>query len=301
LVTDVGLRARLMALLGPGCPGAGFAGVERLGHSGYHGWVLEDLLFRNAGGEAVPAFFLRPPEGHAPVPAAIYAHAHGNRYHIGRDELLNGRPALQSPYAPDLVAAGIATLCIEMPCFGARAEPGESARVKAALWQGEPLFAQMLAEQVAGVDFLTAHPMVRGDRIGTLGFSMGSTLAFWLAALEPRIRACSALCSFADLATLVERGAHDGHGHYMTVPGLLSVARTGQIAGLIAPRALQIGVGLQDWSTPEAAVAVARNDLEAAYSRGGRLVMHVDPDAGHEETTAMRAAVLKFLAEELAA
>lgn len=295
------LRARLTALLGPGFPGAGFAGVDLCGQSTLDGWVLEDLLFRTATGEAVPAFFLRPPDGRAPVPALVYCHAHGNRYAMGREELVTGRPALQSPYAPDLVRAGIATLCIEMPCFGARHDPGESTRAKAALWRGETLFGQMLAEQVAGVDFLAAHPAVRSDRIGAFGFSMGSTLAFWLAALEPRVRAASALCSFADLETLVRTGAHDGHGVYMTVPGLLPVARTGQIAGLIAPRALQVGVGLKDWSTPEAAFATARRDLETAYAGGGRLAFHVEPEAGHEETPAMRAAVLAFLSEELTA
>lgn len=295
------LRGRLMALLGPGFPGSGFSGIETRGQTECNGWILEDLLFRGSNGEAVPAFFLRPPQGHAPVPALVYCHAHGNRYSMGRSELVEGRPALQSPYVPDLVAAGIAAICIEMPCFGARAEPGEGPRAKAALWRGDTLFGQMLAEQLAGVAFLAAHPLVRHDRIGAFGFSMGSTLAFWLAAIEPRIRACSALCSLADLETLVEHGAHDGHGIYMMVPGLLPVARTGQIAGLIAPRALQVGVGLRDWSTPPAAFTVARRDLDAAYADTGRLVFHVEPTAGHEETPAMRAAVLAFLAEELAA
>ena len=65
---------------------------------------------------------------------------------------------------------------------------------------------------------------------------MGATLAFWLAALDPRMKAVAHLCCFADLETLVASGAHDLHGLYMTVPGLLAVARTGEIAGLIAPR-----------------------------------------------------------------
>lgn len=294
------LRARLSRLLGPGFPGAAFAEIARKSVSDCHGWVLEDLLFTSATGEAIPAFLLRPPDRAAPVPAVVYCHAHGNRYQMGRDELLAGRPALQGAYAADLVAAGIAALCIEMPCFGARVAPDESTCAKAALWRGETLFGQMLAEQRAGVDFLAGHPSVRADRIGAVGFSMGSTLAFWLAALDPRIRATCASGSLADLATLVDQGAHDGHGIYMMVPGLLPVARSGQIAGLAAPRALQVAVGLRDAATPEAAVDVARADLEAAYSDGGRLDFVVEAEAGHEETPSMRAAVLRFLSEELA-
>lgn len=292
----------LRDLLGPGFPGAGFASASVRGQRECHGWVLDDLLFTSATGEAIPAYLLRPPSGHAPVPGLVYCHAHGNRYAMGRDELIAGRPALQGAYAADLVALGIAALCIEMPCFGARQVPGESARAKALLWHGETLFGQMLAEQRACVDFLAAHPAIRPDRIGALGFSMGSTLAWWLAALEPRVAAASALCSFADLETLVALDAHDGHGIYMMVPGLLRLARSGQIAGLAAPRALQIAVGLQDWSTPEPAFSLARRDLEAAYAATPeRLSFLVEPESGHQESPAMRRAVLDFLRRELVA
>lgn len=293
-------RAQIAGLLGPGFPGQGFASVTVLGSSECHGWVVEDLLFTDANREKIPAFFLRPPEGKGPVPALVYCHAHGNRYTMGRDELVAGRPSLQGAYARDLVASGIAALCIEMPCFGARHHPGESERAKTHLWRGKTLFGQMLAEQMAGVGYLAGHRAVLPDKIGALGFSMGSTLAWWLAALDERIRAASALCSFADLETLVELGAHDGHGIYMSVPGLLPIARTGEIAGLAAPRPLQICVGLQDWSTPEAAFSIGRRDLVAAYGGTNGLSFHIDPDAAHEETPAMRQAVLDFLRRELA-
>jgi hypothetical protein len=292
-------RAQVAGLLGAGFPEQGFQCVILQGTSECHGWVLEDLLFTDAKTEAIPAFFLRPPNGHAAVPALVYCHAHGNCYGVGRDELIEGRPSLHSAYANDLVASGIAALCIEMPCFGARQNPGESARAKSHLWRGETLFGQMLAEQMAGIGFLAGHPVVQADRIGALGFSMGSTLAWWLAALDTRIRAASALCSLADLEALIDLGVHDGHGIYMNVPGLLPVARTGQIAGLTAPRALQICVGLQDWSTPEAAFAISRRDLEAAYDGYDKLAFHIEPDTGHVETPAMRQAVLDFLRREL--
>ncbi|MBU2994386.1 acetylxylan esterase [Octadecabacter sp. 1_MG-2023] len=297
-----GLRDRLFQLLGVDAGGASFAGVQSRGVQDCHGWCLEDLLFQGANGEDIPAFFLRPPRGHAKVPALIYAHAHGNNYAVGRDELIAGRPALQGPYAADLVARGVAVLCIEMPCFGARQQPNESSRSKALAWHGKTLFGQMLDEQRAGIEFLSQHSAVDADRIGTLGFSMGSTLAWWLAALDPRIRATSALCSFADLETLVGTGAHDGHGPYMTVPGLLPVARSGQIAGLAAPRALHIGGGLLDWSTPAVAFEIGRSDLEAGYAAAGaqeKLSFFVDPQSGHVETPEMRAAALDFLRREL--
>ena len=295
-------REDIANLLGPNYARLKFAPPQTMETRSFLGWVVEDLMFTDPQGEKVPATFLRPPDHHPKVPAVIYAHAHGNRYDFGRDELLLGRPSLQDPYAPDFVKLGIAALCIEMPCFGARQSPNESTRAKALLWQGETLFGQMLAEQKCGVDFLCTHPSIDAGRIGAMGFSMGSTLAWWLAALDPRIKATTAQCSFADLATLVKTGGHDGHGIYMTVPGLLTKARTGQIAGLTAPRALQICVGLQDWSTPDAAFSRARHDLEAAYAAKesqNQLSFHVEPHHGHVETPDMRKAVLKFLQERL--
>ena len=291
------VRARVAAALGSGYPGPGFGGVRVVARRDFEGWSLETLAFER-GGEEISALFLRPDTGR--VPAVIYAHAHGNRYEMGCAELVEGRPSLRGPYAADLRKLGIAALCIEMPCFGARQAPGEGARAKAALWKGETLWGQMLAEQRAGVDFLAGHPAVEPGRIGALGFSMGSTLAWWLAALDTRIRAASAQCSFADLETLIAMGAHDGHGVYMTVPGLLRVARSGEIAGLTAPRALQICAGMRDWSTPPEAFEAGVADLRAAYAGAeDQLRLHVEPEAGHEETPAMRAAVLAFLRERL--
>ncbi|MCG3267376.1 alpha/beta hydrolase [Yoonia sp. I 8.24] len=294
------LRNHLIQRLGLDSRNMGFAAPRIVEVEDYLGWQIEHLIFRagNGTGEDIPAYFLRPQTGHRPVPALVYVHAHGNNYQIGGVELTAGRPALQGPYAPDLVRAGIAALSFDLPAFGARQHPTEAARAKAHLWQGQTLFGQMLAELMTAVDFLGAHPAVAADRIGALGFSMGSTLAWWLAALDTRIRATSASCSFADLASLVATGEHDRHGIYMTVPGLLPLARSGQIAGLAAPRALQICVGLQDWSTPKAAFDLARVDLERAYqtvSTVEQLQFHVEPTSGHVVTTEMRAAVLEFL------
>ena len=297
-----GQRDTIRALLG------GELGTVRLGDPKIRslvaegGWLTEDLLFPTSLGDDIPGYFIRPEALQAPVPAILYCHAHGARYDIGRAELLDGRPALQSAYADDLRGLGVAVLCLEMTCFGERWKPGESALAKTHLWQGRTLFGRMLAELVAGVDFLAAHPDIDEDRIGALGISMGGTHAWWLAALDPRIRAAAHLCCFADLACLVASGQHDGHGNYMTVPGLLGATSTGRLAALAAPRPQFIGIGLRDRFTPKACFDKARAELEAGYARAGApetLEFCVDPDTGHVETPAMRLAVLSFLENHL--
>lgn len=266
------------------------------------GWVTEDLAFRIDGGDEISAWFLRPAKAPGPTPAVLYCHAHGGRYDIGRNEIFDGRAALQSPYAADLLGLGCAVLCLEMPTFGARAAPNESSLSKRMLWEGRTLFGRMLAEQTLGLDFLCNHEAVDPERIAAMGISMGGTLAWWLAALDERIHATIQMCTFADLACLVESGAHDGHGHYMTVPGLLNVTSTGTLAGLAAPRAQLVCVGLGDKFTPLACFSKARDELAAAYHRhgaGDRLLFNVSQDTGHVETAAMRADCLAFLRTHL--
>ncbi|MHA1548686.1 MAG: alpha/beta hydrolase [Alphaproteobacteria bacterium] len=266
------------------------------------GWITEDLLFHSNIGDQIPAWFVHPTNVEAPAPAILYCHAHGNRYDIGRTEVVEGRPALQAAYAPDLQELGWAILCLEMPCFGERREHEESALSKSHLWQGRTLFGRILAELVAGVDFLAAHPAINSERIAAMGISMGGTHAWWLAALEPRIKAAVHMCCFSDMECLIASGAHDGHGHYMTVPGLLACTSTGRLAGLAAPRPQLCCVGMKDWSTPADCFVKARSELEEAYEEAGHaeaLEFFVEPDAGHEETPAMRKRVLDFLARHL--
>ncbi|MBC6407279.1 MAG: dienelactone hydrolase family protein [Rhodobacteraceae bacterium] len=259
-----------------------------------------DVKETQSGRTRIPGVFLRPAPGIGPVPAVVYAHAHGKNYAVGRDELLQGRGALVGPYAPDLAGAGIAALSIDMPCFGARQNPGEERRAKAALWRRETLFGQMLAELSAAVDFLRQQDVIDPDRIGAMGFSMGSTHAWWLAALDPRVKAAVALSSFADLDALVESGAHEGHGIYMMVPGLLERASTGEVAALAAPKPLFFGAGFQDWSTPEPAFQRALDQVLAGYGAArDRVEWFVDPELGHQETPEMRAAVMDFLKRRL--
>lgn len=263
------------------------------------GVVLETLTLA-VGDEVVPATYVRP-AGPGPYPAVLYAHAHGGEWAIGMREMMEGRSSIPEPLGPAFVAAGLAALCVEMPCFGARATPGENERAKTALYYGRTLFGQMLGELGAGLAFLTAQPEIDGGRIASFGLSMGATHSFWIAALEPGIARAAHWCCYADLATLIKEGVIDRHGLYLVVPGLLERTSAGEIAGLIAPRPQLIGVGYGDFFTSRAAVGTALAETRAAYDAAGaaadalRLVS--DDTAGHHDTPALRAALMDFLAE----
>jgi len=264
------------------------------------GFVLERLRFDLAGRGAVRGYIARP-VGRGPHPAILYGHSHGGRHDIGADELLAGREYLLSPLGPVFARAGYVTLCIDMPTFGERGITSESSASKALLWHGKSLLGQMLSDHQAGLNYLLTRPDVDPARVGAFGISMGCTLSYWLAAVDERIAATAHLCCFADLRTMIELGAHDDHGIYMTVPGLLEEADAGDVAALVAPRPQLICIGEADNLTPPLAVERAWATARAAYDRlGGRLELISEPGVQHQETPRMREGMLRFFADVLA-
>jgi acetyl esterase/lipase len=291
--------ARLWACLGypdgpPRLPSA------KLGPKTDHADAVLHRLTLHTGSADIAGLYLCP-AGPGPHPAVLYCHAHGNRYDRGADELIEGRPALQSPYGSALAKLGIASLSIDLAPFGARQSQGpETALAKAASWQGRTLMGDMLAELSQALDWLVGRPEIDAGRVATLGLSMGGTHAYWLAALDPRIAAAAHLCVFSDIAPLIAQGTHDLHGPYMTVPGLLTFGDMADVAALIAPRPQFVGLGALDPLTPDLPDSPALIRLHAAYSTCPEaLRVIVSPDTGHVETPDMRRETLAFLVKAL--
>ncbi len=261
--------------------------------------ITEHLLF-DLDGEPVRGILTRPVQLTGRLPAILYGHSHGGRHDIGADELLIGREYLLDPLGPAFARAGYVTLVIDMPVFGKRATATEGAAAKALIWYGKSLFGQMVAEHGAALSYLASRPDVDPGRIGAFGISMGCALSYWLAAVDERIAATAHLCCLADLRTMVELGAHDGHGIYLSVPGLLNETDNGEIAGLIAPRPQLVCIGEADTLTPPEAFARAWADITAAYAgRPEQLELVSEPGVGHRETPRMRSATLAFLRSHL--
>ena len=127
------------------------------------------------------------------------------------------------------------------------------------------------------------------------GISMGPTLGYWLAAIEPRLAAVAHLCCFTDFSELIRTGAHELHRIYLAVPGLLTVTSNGKIAGQIAPRRQFVGIGDQDPLTPVPAVGPALIELRTTYvGRPKNLTICRSPATRHQETSGIRRAVLEF-------
>lgn len=250
-----------------------------------------------------PATLLLPP-GDPPRGLVLCAYVHGNNFACGKAELLQGRPALQPPADGDVLPPlGWAVLAIDHWCFGERAGPSRSERalVKQLLWQGRSLWGYRVADTLASLDWALARPELADLPAVCLGLSMGCTMALWAAALAPRIDACLGLCCLAEFDALLASGRYDLHGEYFFVPGLLAEFSAAEIAALIAPRLHLSLVGRDDPLTPPDGVTSIDAALRASYAALGapqRWQQQVF-DAGHQETPAMRQAVLDALAQVL--
>jgi dienelactone hydrolase len=260
-------------------------------------YSLERLVLDLNGIEAVPAYLVKPLTDE-PCPCMLYNHAHGGDYNLGKDELIRGRAILQEPpYAEALTEQGIATLCIDTWLFGERRGRTESEEFKHMLWNGQVLWGMMVFDSLRAVDYLCSRSDIDSTRIGTMGLSMGSTMAWWLAALDPRIKVCVDICCLTDFRALIEARGLDGHGIYYYVPSLLKHFTTAEINSLIAPRPHLSLAGNLDPLTPPAGLERIDQELKVVYGELGC------SDAwelrrfnvGHFETAEMRVAVLAFL------
>jgi hypothetical protein len=284
-------RSRFSELLRFEEPSIALLSRESTEHDGY---LVEELRFR-IGEDEVRGLLTRPLGVERRLPAILYGHSHGGGYAIGARELLDGREYLVGPLGPIFARAGYVTLCIDMPIFGERATTSESFAAKARLWYGDSLFGKMLCDHAAALTYLAGRDDVDASRIGAFGISMGCVLSYWLAALDDRIAAVAHLSCLADFRTMIELGAHDGHGIYLTVPGLLSEADGGTIAALVAPRPQLVCIGEADALTPPLSVERAWGELAPAYAATpDRLELVSEPGVEHRETERMRTAVLAF-------
>jgi hypothetical protein len=269
------------------------------------GYTLEYLILDLNGLEPVPALLLIPEKRQPRAPGMLYIHWHGGTYPTGKDELLTGRKVLPA-YAPVMAEKGIVTLAIDSWCFGERMHDkdgrnGEWDAFKQMLWQGRVLFGMMLFDEFRAVDYLVSRPEVDPQRIGAFGLSMGATKAWWLAALDPRIKLCIDLCCMTDFQELMKINNLKGHGIYYYVPSLLKHFSTAQINELIVPRAHLSLNGRRDLLTPPAGVERVRDYLQPLYQRYGksddcRIELF---DCGHEELPEMRQLVLAWLDKHL--
>jgi hypothetical protein len=294
-------RKELWSLLGD-LPWEHRPGPAKLVSTEKHdGYTLERLVLDLNGQEPVPALLIIPDKRQERAPGMLYIHWHAGMYGLGKEQLMRGVEQ-QPAYAPVCAEKGIVTLAIDSWCFGERqheadGHTGEEDAFKLMLWTGQVLYGMMLFDELRALDYLADRPEVDSKRLGVFGMSMGATKAWWLAALDQRVKLCMDVCCLTDYEELIKTHSLKEHGIYYYVPSLLKHFQTAQINELIVPRAHLSVNGRFDVLTPPTGVEKIRDYLMPLYRvQGKEQDCRVELfDCKHVELPEMRRLILEWM------
>ena len=216
----------------------------------------------------------------APAPAVLALHGHGplGAYPVmcwGEDARLAGQVHdLRYDYGHRLAEAGLVVFAPNLRGFGDRLSERERAagrlveqrNIMQQAWMGAVGVNGLLHQQRVALNLLAAMPEVDAGRLGCAGLSYGGRLATFLAAIEPRLRATVVSGALNSLVERIESYASCG---YQVVPGLLKYGDTGEVLGLVAPRALAIELGDRDPCAPVARGLAEFDRVHAVYQALG--------------------------------
>jgi len=311
----VELRQRLWRLLGE-LPPLFAPKVQTLSREQREGCRLERFSFENRGGDTVYGYLLIPTDRTGRLPAILYHHYHTSHTRIGKEEILTKSFEAMPELVPGeaLTRAGFAVMCIDAYTFGERrfSGPGgpretgnaaEESFFKLFLWQGQTLWGMMVRDDLLALNYLASRPEVDPQRIGAMGFSMGATRTFWLAALDERIKAAVSVGCLTRYQDLIAARGLDQQSLFFFVPGMLKEGIDVEaIVGLIAPRAHLTLTGDSDPGSPVSGVRTINEFQERLY----RLYGHPEhfrgiiyPGGGHRFTPEMWKAAVQWLKHNL--
>lgn len=256
------------------------------------------LSYETELGDRVPALLLIPDIASAaqPVPGVAVWHQHNGEYHLGKSEPagLAGNPMHHTAVA--LVHEGYVVLCPDALCFEERQDPtgilegGEFERFEflRQVVRGRSLAWKSILDMKKAIDLLDGRPEVLSGQLGCYGHSMGSTHAWLVSPLEPRLK-CTIGNACLPTYEAIEQ-EHLLHCFPNFVPGWTNYGDTPEIAALIAPRALHLNLGEKDKGSPIESAQRGLERIAETYKVAGadqNFSYFIEPDKGHVLSDAM--------------
>ena len=275
------------------------------------GYRIEKVAIANGVDNEISALLLVPEGLRRPAPGVLWLHSSTPDCTQVIVPDTNGGA---EPLGEALVRAGYVVLAPDAYWHGDRRGTGpagaleagrdeQSSLFKLHLWLGRTLWGMFVRDDQIALDYLCDRPEVDASRIGATGMSMGSTRAWWLAALDERVRATVAVACLTRYQNLIAHGQLRQHGIYYFVDGLLRHFDTEGVLALLAPRPFLALTGELDAGSPADGV----RDLEARVGRVYAALGAEDrfrnvlyPEVGHTVTPEMRAEMLGWFRRWLA-
>lgn len=257
------------------------------------GWRIEKFVFWNGVDSEVPGYIAIPEDGRARHPAILTMHGHSS----SKENMFGYEPTSQD-VAEMLVKRGYVVAGIDGYFNGERKGQGpagemermqrgtdqEMSLFKLNLWLGRTLWGMMLRDELMALDYLASRPEVDPARIGAQGMSMGSTRAWWLGAIDDRVKAVVGVACFTRYEDLIAIRELRAHGIYYFVPGLLKHFDSEGVMALLAPRPFLALTGDRDAGSPPEGMKKLDAILTRLYRLHGvpeRFRSVIYPETGH--------------------
>ncbi|MCK4967083.1 dienelactone hydrolase family protein, partial [bacterium] len=208
----IGVREKLIELLGDLPPRPKTPKIRIEFCTEREGYKWEKFWIDNGTDAWIPGYLAIPTNVKGPVPAILGLHGHSS----SKDNIFGTNPSSQSVLAL-LISHGYAVMAIDSYFNGERRGKGpagtnemqnrnydqEKSLFKLHLWFGRSLWGMQIRDEQIALDYLVSRPEIDAERIGTEGMSMGSTRAWWLAAVDDRIKAVVGVACFTRYKELI--------------------------------------------------------------------------------------------------
>ncbi len=258
-------------------------------------YIRRKITFAAEAGDRVPAYLLIPRDLPGKAPAMLCLH---QTIAIGK-----GQPAgLDGPqnlhYAHELAKRGYVTLAPDYVTFGDYAIDACPEGYASGTRKG-------IYNHRRALDLLQSLPQVDGDRLGSIGHSLGGHNTLFVAAFDERIKVAVSSCGFNSFFKYMQ-GDLAGWTQQRYMPRIAEVYASDparmpfdftEVLAAIAPRAVFVNAPEGDANFEISGVKdclKAARPVYALYAAADKLVAS-HPDCGHDFPPEVRTAAYEFV------
>lgn len=226
--------------------------------------IREKVRYQVEPGEWVVAYVLRPKDAQGPLPGVVALHAHGGNHATGKMEPAGLWPGSQRDkpkyygWGAELARRGFVVICPDQLCFEERG--WVVARGAADGWQhewlegfgrlaqGKTLMGKLAFDTSRAIDVLVSRADVQADRIGVMGHSGGGSQSYSACLFDPRITVGVFNCGISSIVAKIRDSRSSGPTSL--IPGVASLGDMAAAVATMAPRAVLMLNGSEDWLFP---------------------------------------------------
>lgn len=256
------------------------------------GYRIEKLYYESLPGLYVPANLYIPDKITSPAPGILYVCGHSRTQKVH----YQAHPA-------KFARLGFVCLIIETIQWGE--VKGEHWGCYANGWfhwysRGYTPAGVEVWNAIRGLDLLSQRPEVNSEKLGVTGISGGGAQSWFIAAVDPRVKAVAPVCGASTLEAQIKTRTIDGHCDCM-MPINTYLRDFQDIGGLIAPRPLLICQAERDGLNKVESVQKIYNDLKSLYELYGdkdKIELVITP-GGHSYHKVSREKIFAFFLKYL--